>query len=195
MATAAPAPCLVLIHPATADPPLPRPFQDFVPSERLFSLQRATGRLLDVLTEQTLGNDWSASGLVRSDHSLVGQLFQVLDRDHLQGAAITGFEAYGRCHAVFIGLKPAACADTPVIACFEPRKTEYEDRRREVIALGFAVGEKGLAHDAADRMPAQIRRVGAAATVTKPTGDRIATAEFQGPPEHVERSIAGGHGS
>ena len=44
---------VTLLHPGTTDTPLSKPFQSFVPPEKLFSPERAAGHLLDVLFQQT----------------------------------------------------------------------------------------------------------------------------------------------
>ena len=44
---------VTLLHPGTTDTALSKPFQSFVPKEKLFSPERAAGHLLDVLLEQT----------------------------------------------------------------------------------------------------------------------------------------------
>ncbi len=44
---------VTLLHPGTTDTALSKPFQSFVPPEKLFSPERAAGHLLDVLLEQT----------------------------------------------------------------------------------------------------------------------------------------------
>ena len=45
--------CVTLLHPGTTDTDLSRPFQSFVPADKLFSPQRAAGHLIDVLLQQT----------------------------------------------------------------------------------------------------------------------------------------------
>jgi hypothetical protein len=42
-----------MLHPGTTDTALSKPFQDFVPSDRLFSPQKAATLMLDVLLQQT----------------------------------------------------------------------------------------------------------------------------------------------
>ena len=44
---------VTLLHPGTTDTALSKPFQSFVPREKLFSPERAAGHLLDVLLHQT----------------------------------------------------------------------------------------------------------------------------------------------
>ncbi|AII43437.1 hypothetical protein KR100_08695 [Synechococcus sp. KORDI-100] len=44
---------VTLLHPGTTDTELSKPFQSFVPAEKLFSPQRAAGHLIDVLVRQT----------------------------------------------------------------------------------------------------------------------------------------------
>ena len=44
---------VTLLHPGTTDTALSKPFQSFVPKEKLFSPERAAGHLLDVLLGQT----------------------------------------------------------------------------------------------------------------------------------------------
>ena len=44
---------VTLLHPGTTDTALSKPFQSFVPKEKLFSPERAAGHLLDVLLHQT----------------------------------------------------------------------------------------------------------------------------------------------
>ena len=44
---------VTLLHPGTTDTALSKPFQSFVPREKLFSPERAAGHLLDVLMHQT----------------------------------------------------------------------------------------------------------------------------------------------
>ena len=44
---------VTLLHPGTTDTALSKPFQSFVPKEKLFSPERAAGHLLDVLLNQT----------------------------------------------------------------------------------------------------------------------------------------------
>ena len=44
---------VTLLHPGTTDTALSKPFQSFVPKEKLFSPERAAGHLLDVLMDQT----------------------------------------------------------------------------------------------------------------------------------------------
>ena len=44
---------VTLLHPGTTDTELSKPFQSFVPAEKLFSPQRAAGHLIDVLLRQT----------------------------------------------------------------------------------------------------------------------------------------------
>ena len=44
---------VTLLHPGTTDTALSKPFQSFVPREKLFSPERAAGHLLDVLLNQT----------------------------------------------------------------------------------------------------------------------------------------------
>lgn len=44
---------VTLLHPGTTDTALSKPFQSFVPPEKLFTPHRAAGHLLDVLLEQT----------------------------------------------------------------------------------------------------------------------------------------------
>ena len=47
---------VTMLHPGTTDTALSKPFQDFVPPDRLFSPQKAAALLLDVLLEQTAGD-------------------------------------------------------------------------------------------------------------------------------------------
>jgi NAD(P)-dependent dehydrogenase (short-subunit alcohol dehydrogenase family) len=44
---------VTMLHPGTTDTALSKPFQDFVPSDRLFSPQKAATLMLDVLLQQT----------------------------------------------------------------------------------------------------------------------------------------------
>ena len=44
---------VTMLHPGTTDTELSRPFQSFVPAEKLFSPERAAGHLVDVLVQQT----------------------------------------------------------------------------------------------------------------------------------------------
>ncbi len=44
---------VTLLHPGTTDTELSKPFQSFVPAEKLFSPKRAAGHLVDVLVQQT----------------------------------------------------------------------------------------------------------------------------------------------
>ena len=47
---------VTMLHPGTTDTALSKPFQNFVPPDRLFSPQKAAALLLDVLLEQTAGD-------------------------------------------------------------------------------------------------------------------------------------------
>ena len=49
MARRNPSACCVLLHPGTVDTPLSAPFQARVPSDRLFSTERAATQLLDII--------------------------------------------------------------------------------------------------------------------------------------------------
>ena len=44
---------VTLLHPGTTDTALSKPFQSFVPKEKLFSPERAAAQLVDVLLSQT----------------------------------------------------------------------------------------------------------------------------------------------
>ena len=44
---------MTLLHPGTTDTGLSKPFQTFVPPEKLFTPQRAAEQLVDVLIAQT----------------------------------------------------------------------------------------------------------------------------------------------
>ena len=68
----------------------------------------------------------------------------------------------------------------------EPRKAVGRLWRAQVVSLGLAVPQKGLADDTADAVETVVGGVNAAASITKPSGHRFTTANLKRRAQHVE---------
>jgi hypothetical protein len=82
-------------------------------------------------------------------------------------------QAHSWGFAVLSGLFPAAGTKTPLITGFQPGKTIFGHRRRQIIAGGLAEGEEFIRHHRTHRMKPMVGWTGIAASVTKKSGHRI----------------------
>ena len=73
-----------------------------------------------------------------------------------------------------------------MVSRLEAGEAEGQHRGGEVVALGAAVGEKGLVNDAADRVHSLILAIGATAAVPIPAGEGLAATDLQWLAEDVE---------
>src|SRR5580693_6249081 len=85
---------------------------------------------------------------------------------------------------------PPRCAQTPAITGLQSRKTEFRDRRGEIIAAGLRILEKSRGHDGAHRVAADILAAGVAAAVAKKARHRAQGADFESIAEHVFGLVA-----
>jgi len=58
-------------------------------------------------------------------------------------------------------------------------------RGAEVVSLGLAVAQEGIAHDTADAVTTQVGGIGTAMTVAEPTCHWLAAAHHQGFTQHI----------
>ena len=73
-----------------------------------------------------------------------------------------------------------------MIPRFEAREVVGGHWRRQIVALGLGVAQKLLIDDATHAVASQVRRIGAAVPVTKPTGHRVTSALLQGLSKHIQ---------
>src|SRR6202522_1387876 len=88
------------------------------------------------------------------------------------------------------GFLPPRCAQTPAITGLQSRKTEFRDRRREIIAAGLRILKKSRGHDGAHGVAADVLAAGVAAAVAKETRHRVQGADFESIAEHVLGLVA-----
>ena len=96
-----------------------------------------------------------------------------------------GFEDDIRSESGFEGFLPAGCAQAPLIARFESRKSVFRARRAQVVAGLFGEFEECFGHPHADDVDAVIAGARAAATVAIPPGARVERAGLQDGSEDV----------
>ena len=106
-------------------------------------------------------------------------LLQLLEADNRQGCVFRRLQPHQRSDAIFKGLFPSRCTDTPVIPWFQAWELERWHRRHQIVALGLAVAKKLFGHHAADAVLTVIRRIGLAETIAVPPRHGLATASLQ----------------
>jgi len=94
-----------------------------------------------------------------------GVLDEKFEGDDLKGIFVGGFEEDGAGCSCLLDLKPASGADAPSIAGLKSGKAVLRHRGGEVVAKGFAGGEKVGIDDAADGVDTEVAGAGVAAAV------------------------------
>ncbi len=116
---------------------------------------------------------------------------EVTQHGNLQCLCVGCFQHHFRREPGDAGLFPAAGAQAPAVTGVEAGKAIFGALRRQIIASGLAEGEELLGHYGAHGVEAGIGRIGVAAAVAIPAGQRFQRAGQQWPAEHILRCHAG----
>src|SRR5271155_285811 len=118
------------------------------------------------------------------------QTLEVNERAEAQGTCMCSAQHHARCTPRLQCFLPPWCAQTPAIAGLQSRKTEFRDRRGEIIAAGLRILKKSRRHDGAHGVAADVLAAGVATSVAEKTRHRAQGADFESIAEHVLGLIA-----
>jgi len=90
----------------------------------------------------------------------------------------------------FKRLLPALRAQAPAVAGFQPGEADFRNRRRQIIATRFGKTKKGVGHDYADSMTADVLPAGVATAVPVETRYWFDRAQFERLAEDIARRQA-----
>src|SRR5580698_1493088 len=112
--------------------------------------------LLDAITScfyrRSLGTNTGGSASIEVDR----RALEVRERAEAQRTFMCSTQHHARRASRLQSFLPPGCAQTPAITGLESRKSEFRDRRREIIAAGFRILEKSGRHDGASGMAADV---------------------------------------
>ena len=142
--------------------------------------------LLDAITScfyrRSLGTNTGGSG---ASIEVDRRALEVRERAEAQRTFMCSTQHHARRASRLQSFLPPGCAQTPAITGLESRKSEFRDRRREIIAAGFRILEKSGRHDGANGMAADVLAAGVTAAVAKKSRHRAQGADFEPIAQHV----------
>src|SRR5262245_60817988 len=121
----------------------------------------------------------AASASATSSLKPDGVLFQLVERDDVQGHSMGRLEHDLRGGTGVQRLLPARGAQAPAVAGLEAGEAVLRQRRREVVALRLGEVEELGGHDDANRVKAGILAAGIAAGIAIEAGQRRRRAWLQ----------------
>jgi len=110
---------------------------------------------------------------------------QLLQRDDLQGALVSGGQHHRSRTAILESLPPAHGNDAPTITRHQPWKLELRSGSDQIVADPALVGQEIGSDDGAHHVPSQILWPGRAPAVPVKPGHRVDAARFQFPAHDV----------
>jgi hypothetical protein len=105
--------------------------------------------------------------------------FEIAQRAVSQRRLMRGAQNDARRVIGFERLLPALGAQAPAVAGLQPGKADFGDRRRQIIAARLGETKKGVGHDHADGVTADVFAAGVAATVAVKTRHWTDRAQLQ----------------
>src|SRR3546814_14269043 len=120
---------------------------------------------------------------------------KMAERDKLKRLLMRGLKHDQRREAGLPRLFPARGAQAPAVALMQPAKAIFGAGGGQVVADGAGELQELVRDDDADGMHAAIRRIGFAAAVAGPAGQRIEGTGLQLPASSAERRLGKGCGS
>ena len=121
-----------------------------------------------------------------------GAGLQRIKGDDVQGAFMCAFEDYGRCDTGFVGLQPAAGAQTPAVTGLEAPETVLGSWGDQIVALRDREIQKSLRHTGAHQVQARVVGQSLAAAIAQITGQGCVGAGDQWGAQNI--ACSGGHG-
>jgi hypothetical protein len=116
--------------------------------------------------------------------------FEIAQRAISQRRLMRGAQDDARRMVRFQRLLPALRAEAPAVAGLQPGKADFRNRRRQIIAARFGKYKKGIGHDRADCMIADVIPASVATAVPIKTRHWFDRAQFQGLAKDIARRQA-----
>ena len=118
------------------------------------------------------------------------EALEVRERAEAQGSFMCSAQDNARRATRLQRFLPPRRAQTPAITRLQSRKSEFRDRRREIVAAGLRILKKSRGHDDAHGVAADILAAGVAASVAKKPRHRAQGTDFESIAHHVLGLVA-----